>query len=376
MIRRSPRTCGERAVTAASLAATALTVHSAVNVWLLRQPKGTGPVPDRVSVLLPVRDERAAVGACLAAVLDSEGVPELEVIVLDDGSSDGTAQEARRAAGADQRVRVLAGRPLPAGWLGKPHACDQLARAANGSVLIFLDADVRVAPSGLADGVRLLRDHSLDVVCPYPRQIAESPAERLVQPLLQWSWLTLLPLRLAERSTRPSLTAANGQLLVVDAERYRQAGGHAAVRGEVLEDIGLVRAIKRAGGRGGVADGTAIATTRMYTGWRPLRDGYAKSLWAAGGSPAGSAAQVGLLGFLYVLPALAGLRRDRHGMAGYAAAVAGRIITARATGGRAWPDAAAHPVSITLLGVLTARSWWGRHRGTLAWKGRPIAPVR
>jgi hypothetical protein len=363
-------------VTTASVAAAALTVHTAVNIRLLRRPIGSTPVPERVSVLLPVRDERDAIGACLASVLASVDVPDLEILILDDGSQDGTAEAARAAAGGDERVRILTGTPLPAGWLGKPHACDQLARAATGTVLVFLDADVRLAATGLADSVRLLRGNNLQVVCPYPRQLAESPAERLIQPLLQWSWLTLLPLRLAEQSPRPSLTAANGQVLATDAAAYRRAGGHAAIRDEVLEDIALVRAIKRAGGSGGVADGTTIATTRMYTDWQELRDGYGKSLWAAGGSPAGSAAQVGLLGYLYVLPAVAALRRDRHGLAGYAAGVAGRVISARATGGRSWPDAAAHPVSIALLGVLTARSWWGRRQGTLTWKGRTIHTER
>lgn len=376
MTARTRRSRGQRVVTAASIAATALTVHSAVNARLLRRPAGTASIPERVSVLVPARNEQEAIGPCLAAVRASVDTPQLEILVLDDGSSDDTAQVVQAVVETDDRVRPFSGDPLPAGWLGKTHACDQLARAASGTVLVFLDADVRVAPTGLADSIRLLRANNLDVVCPYPRQLAVTPAERLVQPLLQWSWLTLLPLRLAERSPRPSLTAANGQLLVVDAQSYWRSGGHSAVRGEVLEDIALVRAIKKSGGRGGVADGTQIATTRMYTGWHTLRDGYRKSLWAAGGSAAGSAAQIVLLGWLYVLPAVAALRRDRHGLVGYAAGVTGRIITARATGGRSWPDAAAHPVSIVLLGVLTAQSWWGRRRGTLAWKGRPVPPVR
>ena len=207
---------------------------------------------------------------------------------------------------------------------------------------------------------------------PYPRQLAETVGERLVQPLLQWSWLTTLPLRLAERSPRPSLTAANGQLLVVDAAAYSRAGGHEAVRHEVLEDIALLRTLKSRGGHGTVTDGTALATCRMYDGWASLRDGYSKSLWAAFGSPAGAVAGLGLLATAYVVPPVAALRGCRVGLTGYAAAVLGRVVVARRMGGRVWPDTLAHPASVLALGALTGRSLLLHRRGALRWKGRHV----
>jgi hypothetical protein len=354
-----------------SALAAAGAVHTAVNAALLRRPDPLArPGPERVSVLLPVRDEAPRVRACLDAVLAQEGVAE--VLVLDDGSADGTGELAR--AVPDPRLRVLAGAPPPAGWLGKPHACQQLADAADprSDVLVFLDADVVLAPGAVAATVDLLRRHRLDLVSPYPRQRAVTPAERLVQPLLQWSWLTFLPLRLAERSPRPSLAAANGQLLAVRRTAYQRAGGHAAVRAEVLDDVALLRAVKRAGGWGGVADGTALATCRMYGGWTELLDGYTKSLWSAFGSPAGAAGVVGLAALAYVLPAVAALGGSGAGLAGYAAGVTGRVVAARRTGGRAWPDALAHPLSVLALAGLTARSWREHRAGTLTWKSRPL----
>jgi hypothetical protein len=139
----------------------------------------------------------------------------------------------------------------------------------------------------------------------------------------------------------------------------------------VLDDVALVRAVKAAGGRGGVADGTALATCRMYEGWAQVRDGYAKSLWSATGSPAGAAGVLALLGAAYVVPPLAALAGSRTGLAGYAAAVVGRALVARRTGGRV-PDTLAHPASVALLAWLTGLSWRGRRRGTLAWRGRPL----
>ena len=363
-----------RALTwAGSLGSVALTAHSLVNLRALREPPiEPEPVRERVSVLLPARDEAPQVGECLTSLLDQIAVPDLEILVLDDGSTDGTAAAARAAAGADPRVRIITGADPPVGWLGKPHACEQLAAAATGSVLVFIDADVRLAPQAVAAAVDLLRATSLDLVSPYPRQVAESPGERLVQPLLQWSWLTTLPLRLAERDPRPSLSAANGQFLVVDAATYRRAGGHAAVRDQVLDDVALLRAVKQVGGHGGVVDGTAVAVCRMYRDWPTLRDGYSKSLWAAFGSPAASAAVGSGLAVLYVVPPLAALAGSPVGLAGYGAAVLGRYLVAERTGGRSLPDAFFHPVSVATALWLLARSWRERRAGRLTWKGRSL----
>lgn len=369
---------GRAAVLVGSVAAAGGALHCAVNAVLLRRPLADPPpVAEAVSVLLPVRDEAEHVVACLEAVLACTGVPGLEVLVLDDGSTDATAALARAVAARDPRVRVMAGSPPPPGWLGKPHALHQLGAVATGSVLVTLDADVRLAPAALAAGVDLLRRHGLALVSPYPRQEAVSAAERLVQPLLQWSWLTLLPLRLAETSPRPSLGAANGQLMVLDAAVLERTGGFAAVASAVLDDVALLRAVKAAGGRGGVADGTTLATCRMYRSWEEVREGYSKSLWSAAGSPAGAVALVAALALVWLLPPAAALAGSRVGAAGYAAAVVGRVVCALRTGGRPWPDPAAHPVSVALLAHLVVRSARRRARGALVWKGRllPGAPA-
>ena len=333
-------------------------VHAAVNARLLRTPR-PGPVRSRISVLVPARDEADRIGACLDSIDGAD-----EVLVLDDDSSDGTAEVAR-AHGA----RVLAGTPLPSGWLGKPYACRQLARAASGDVLVFLDADVRLAPGAVRAAVHLLEAARLDLVSPHPRQEVATWTERLVQPLLQWSILTTLPLRVAERSRRPSLAAANGQFLVVRRTAYERAGGH--LPGAVLDDLALLRAVKRAGGRGVVVDGTELATCRMYTGWADLRDGYGKSLWTAFGGPVGSAGVLAGLALAYVVPPIAALRGSAAGLAGYLAGVAGRAIAARRTGGRVG-DSFAQPASIVVLGYLTVRSHVQHARGRTAWKHRPV----
>jgi hypothetical protein len=369
-----------RLATVGAAGAAAVTAHLMANLRALRvpDPEGRPPAGTRVSVLVPVRDEAARITPCIQALLASEAV-DLDVLVLDDGSTDATADVVTAAAAGDPRLRMLTGAPLPPGWLGKPHACHQLAEAATGDVLVFVDADVVVERHGLAASVALLRASGLDLVSPYPRQETVTAAERLVQPLLQWSWLAFLPLRRAERSPRPSLAAANGQLLVCDAGAYRAAGGHAAVRDAVIEDVALARAFKAAGRSATVVDGTAIARCHMYDGWAQLRDGYAKSLWAAFSSPAGSVGVLGLLALLYLVPpagAVRALARGRPRAAvvpalGYAAGVAGRVAAAARTGGRR-ADAVAHPVSVMALIGLTGLSWWRRATGRLTWRGRTL----
>jgi hypothetical protein len=352
-----------------------VTVHTAVNARLLRRPRAPAAsiVDVSVAVLLPLRDEEHRVEPCLRSLLAQRGVSDLAVLVLDDGSTDGTAALVGEVAG--ERVTLLTGGPPPDGWLGKPYACHQLAGATTADVLVFVDADVVLAPDAVAAAVALL--DGFDLLTPYPRIVATGLGQRLAQPLLQWSWLAFLPLRAMERSPRPSLAAAGGQFLLVRRTGYERAGGHAAVRDRVLEDVALARAVKRAGGRIALADASALAECRMYGSWGELVDGYTKSLWASFGSRSGAAAVVGLLGALYVVPALAAVVGwaaspwvGLAGVVGYLLGVGGRVVAAGATGGRAWPDALGHPVSVVLFGWLVVRSY--RRRRRVTWKGRRV----
>ena len=171
------------------------------------------------------------------------------------------------------------------------------------------------------------------------------------------------------------MAVANGQFLVVEADALARVGGWQSVSGEVLDDIALARRIRAGGGRTGVADGSAIATCRMYDNGRELRNGYRKSLWAAFGSPLGAVGVAAALAVVYVLPPVAAATGSRIGAVGYLAAVLGRIPSSRWCGAAergAMIDAVAHPLSIlTLLGLL-ASSWVGRLRGSLHWKGRAV----
>jgi glycosyltransferase involved in cell wall biosynthesis len=348
-----------RAVFAVAAVCAGATAMSWINLRYLRRPDST-MTDATISVLLPARDEAHRIGPTLRSLAHLQSV--FEVLVLDDNSSDNTAELVEQAG-----LTVIRGtQEPPQGWLGKPWACARLAAAASGDVLVFIDADVELVPDAAVRAAAMLTD--VDLVCPYPRQIVTGRLQRLVQPLLQWSWLTFLPLWVAERSSNPLLSAGNGQFLVVRREAYEAAGGHAAVRDQVLEDIALVRQVKAAGFPAAMADGTDIATCHMYADDAEMIAGYTKSLHDAFDVPV-----VVLLAVLYLSPLVAVWHRRTRSAAllAYAAAVAGRVLVARRTGQRS-VDALAHPASIAALVGLYANSVLARRRGTLMWRGRRL----
>ncbi len=366
------------AVVITSVLAALGAVHAAVNRRYLPHLLPT-ETPDRttpsVSVLVPARDEAATIDECLVSLRGQRGLGALEIVVLDDRSQDDTASRIAAHTREDPRVRLVrgAGEP-PAGWLGKPHACDQLARTAVGQVLVFVDADVRLDPEAVSVAVRQLSDTGADLLSAWPQQLSTSPLAWLVQPLQQWSWLTTAPLGIG--TDRPSLAVANGQFLLLTRSGYERCGGHSAVAGEVLEDIALARQVRRVGGRTAVADASAVAHCLMYPDDGAVIEGYTKSLWRAFGGPGRGVVVTAALAATYVIPpayALAGRDPMLRVVAalGYSAAVVNRGIAARATGG-SMLSAPAHPIAMVALFVMTAVSGLRLRRGTLRWRGRAV----
>lgn len=349
-----------------------LTLHAIINGLLLRRPEPAGSVSESVAVLIPCRNEAAQIPGLLDSLLGLRHLEHLEIHLLDDHSTDQTRSLISAGIAEHPHVFLHHGQTLPPGWSGKTFACHQLAQhATDADILVFIDADVRLSPDSVAQAVRTLRQRRLSLVSPYPRQISRTWSEHLMQPLLQWSWLATLPLRWAERSTRTSLSAANGQFLVVDGDAYRRSGGHLAISTEVLDDIRLLQSFKRHGYRGVVIDGSELATCRMYSSWTELQAGYSKWLWSALGPPISAALVVFALTLIYLVPPAAAIAGSSIGAVGYLAAVISRLVAAVRSGSR-MRDALLHPLSIAMLILLIALSWRGRLRGTLAWKERTL----
>ena len=249
------------------------------------RPQGHAGRP-QTSLLVPARDEGRRLPAALAG-LRAQDVTE--IVVLDDQSSDNTAAVVRHAAEADPRVRLLRGTPLPPGWTGKNWACHQLAAAARGDVLLFCDADVMLAPGAVDACWAQMRAQRAEVFSVFPRQHTATLSERLLVPLIDDVLLAFLPHQLL-RWPVPSAATANGQLLMFRRGAYDVLGGHAAVAGDLNEDLALARRARRAALRLGLALGGDLVGARMYSGYRESVRGFGKSLRAAHGGHDGALA--------------------------------------------------------------------------------------
>ncbi|MCS7270786.1 MAG: glycosyltransferase [Gemmataceae bacterium] len=239
------------------------------------QASDNAPLP-RVSVLIPARNEEHNIVPCVQSVLASQGV-QLEVIVLDDHSSDRTAELVQQLALQDSRVRLIKGQPLPDGWCGKQFACYQLAQHADGDYLAFLDADVHLSPDALARMVRFLHDSQADLVSGFPRQLTGTWMEKLVLPLIHWVLLGFLPLAWMRRKPWPGLGAGCGQWFLTTHTAYWKAGGHAAIRNSRHDGLTLPRAYRRAGLHTDIADVVDLACCRMYHSASQVWRGLAKN---------------------------------------------------------------------------------------------------
>ncbi|MEK4849449.1 glycosyltransferase family A protein [Paenibacillus sp. FSL H7-0756] len=332
----------------------------------------------RLSVLIPARNEAENIGDCLSSVLaSSTGSIGAEIIVLDDSSTDGTGAIAE-AAGSG-RVRVLKGTELPEGWLGKSHACAQLAEAASGDWLLFLDADVRLQQGALQAALSAAEAAGGGMITGFPRQMTGTWLERLVVPLMVFTIICHLPIPLVRGSRDPRFVAAHGGFILIHRDSYDSCGGHAAIRSELVDDMALARAVKRSGGTVALMDVTEQVFMRMYHNARQVWKGYRKNIYAGIGRR-----PVLLLGVLiaylslYAVPAAAVLYYGLSGQPGAALWPAAALLAGLAV--KRTSDAAGRqplwfclllPAGILCLSLIAVASWRGsRTRAGYEWKGR------
>lgn len=247
------------------------------NLLLYRPPPqpedGTTPA---ISVLIPARNEAAGIADAIDAVLASTGV-QLELIVMDDSSTDATAAIVSKIAQNHPLLRLEQAPPLPSGWNGKQHTCWVLAHAASHDLLCFLDADVRLAPAALSGMSAFLTQSHADLVSGFPRQITLTPLEWLLLPLIHFILLGLLPFAGMRRSLAPGFAAGCGQFFLTRRSAYLASGGHAAIRDTRHDGLLLPRLFRHHGFRTDLADLTPLASCRMYTSAREVWLGLAKN---------------------------------------------------------------------------------------------------
>ncbi len=262
-------------------------IRHVVLTWAFRKldylgpdsPRFDAPDPPSVSAIIPAKDEEATLADCLASVR-SQSYPNLEILVVDDRSTDRTAAIARQAAEADPRVRLISIEDLPDGWTGKTHALHVAAHQARGDWFWFLDADTRHEPDSLAIVLEYARSHGAAMASLLPEMRCESFWEAVVQPLAGVVLIQSYPLFWANDPKR-KLAFANGQYILIRRDAYFAVGGHEGVRDKFVEDIYLARAVKAAGLSARTAIAHGIGSTRMYTSLPQLVRGWSRILYDA-----------------------------------------------------------------------------------------------
>jgi glycosyltransferase involved in cell wall biosynthesis len=258
----------------------------------------------RVAVLIPARDEEKNIGACIESVLASDGV-ELEVLVLDDASTDSTGMIVREAISRDARVRLIATQSLPVGWNGKQRACWLLAQEAAAPLLLFLDADVRLEPDALVRCIAEMQMRKVALLSGFPRQIMVGWAERLLLPLIQFVLLGFLPMGRMRKTTKVGYAAGCGQFFLADSDAYFRSGGHAAIRETRHDGLKLPQEFRRHGFCTDLVDLTSLAEVRMYDSARAVWMGLAKNATEGLGAPGRILPLTVLLLLGQVLPVIA-----------------------------------------------------------------------
>jgi cellulose synthase/poly-beta-1,6-N-acetylglucosamine synthase-like glycosyltransferase len=340
---------------------------AAVNFVQIRTPKATSQFLDSVGVVVPMRNEAENIEGIVTTLSAQDG--PFHYYLLDDNSEDSTHELLQKLTASDSRFTVIKGAPLADGWIGKTWALQQLYEASSEDVLVSIDADVRLSNDAINKAVSVLHGARLDFVSPYPRQIAQTFAERLIQPLLQWSWLTTVPLRYAESSGRTSMAVANGQFFVVRRSALASIGGYKSVKHSVIDDVFLARELIASGSSGTVINGSDIAETRMYASWKEIKAGYGKSLSKAFSSVVGAVFVGAFLFATSIGTLIVGLSGNPYGWLGFAAIVGTRVLSAVKSRGSVL-DSVLHPISIAALIYLIVYSYLVRK--TVMWKGRTV----
>ena len=331
--------------------------------------KETSGKPE-VSVIVPARNEEASLGACLESLSSQSGVA-FEIIVVNDHSTDRTGE----IAASFGLARVIEAGALPPGWTGKNNAVACAAREARGEWLLFTDADTVHLPGSLARALAEAKEHRAEMLSYSPEQIAVTFWEMAILPVVFAELARQFPPAKVSDPASP-IAAANGQFILIRRETYDAIGGHAAVAGEILEDVALARRVKAEGRKIRFRYAADAVRTRMYRNFGQLREGWTKNLALLFPKPGWLAMKVLLLWiFPWVVLSLrlAGVLTNWWWDAAF---VGGFVFIVMRTNRANFTTDMSILASLfgnPMFAYLLLRSKRVRGKGTIAWKGRTYA---
>jgi len=335
-----------------------------------------------VSILIPARNEAQNIEECVYSVLNQD-YSSYEVIVLDDESQDATPEILKRLSEGNPNLKLVSGQPLPPGWVGKNWACYQLSQAAQGELILFVDADTLHHPSMLTEAVSTLVATRADLLSGLPRQELKTLGERLILPVLPWAILSFFPIRMFQHIPFSFMSIAVGQFILCRRTAYLRIGGHAAVRGSLIEDIALARLCKKNDLKWEFVNLKGRVNCRMYQNFREVINGLSKNLFAVFGNSLPVFLFIWLwLAIVFITPALSLiLYIFGASIPGYSPALT--LVTVGISI-LLWLislwyfrmpllQAAAYPLTIALASLIAFRSAWLHFtQRSIFWKGREV----
>lgn len=325
---------------------------------------------DLVSILIPARNEADNIVLLLQSI-SRQDYKDYEVLIYDDQSTDNTYSLCMAFATGHKSFSVIKGGKLPNGWLGKNHACHQLAKQAKGDYLLFLDADEVIA-NGLINGaVHRMKTYKLGLLSLFSNQLMQTAGEKATVPLLHFLLLNLFPLRLVFLTKNPVFATACGQFMLFDAANYRENLWHQQVKDKVVEDAAIMKLVKSAGYNGEALLANGMISCRMYKNYREAINGFSKNALGAF-----NYSIAGLLAYVLLLiagPMIVMMTLDFpliFFMAGLI--VLTRIMISLSAGQNVLSNILLHPLQMTSLTIIAFSSIQKYLTNSVVWKGRVV----
>ncbi|RZL46538.1 MULTISPECIES: glycosyltransferase family 2 protein [Pedobacter] len=238
---------------------------------------------DEVSILIPARNEADNIIYLLESI-KAQDYSNYEVIVLDDDSSDNTYQLVETFCEKNSNFKIVSGKDLALGWLGKNYACYQLAALATGKYLLFIDADESIERGLINSLISRMEKGNLALLSVFTNQVMKTIGEKLTVPLMHFILLNLLPLRLVKFSANPAFSAASGQCMFFNARKYRDNQWHEQVKNQVVEDVEIIKLVKQKEYAAEALLGNNLIHCRMYNNLEESLNGFSKNLLAGFGN--------------------------------------------------------------------------------------------
>ena len=330
--------------------------------------------PVEITAIVPARNEEKVIAACVESLARQ---PEIaQILVINDQSTDGTADIVRALTAEIPQLRLLETRDVPPGWMGKNNAVWMGAQEAKSAWLLFTDADAELAPEAVARALQIARETGAALVSFSPEQVAETWYEKSLIPFVYCRLAKHFSFE-AVNDPSSSAAAANGQFLMIRRDAYDAIGGHASVAGEVLEDVALAKRAKGAGYRIWFGPGKGIVRARMYRSFDAMWEGWKKNLYLLMGGTPGSVFRelFSVVPWIPFLLVAIGIKLMLALIAGL-----GLLMARHASYGRALTSNQFRAVSssITCQGCCCMRaclwaSYRAHRRGKVAWKGREVS---